>query len=126
LGTTLNNIAIIYDDESDYKLALSNYKESLEIFQILVNMSPNAYGGELCRSLSNLSAFYLQSTPNREISIDYAIKTLAAFFSINERTSDMLESYIRAFSVLQLWELNDEEIKQLIAEKMKEAEEDKS
>jgi hypothetical protein len=68
-------------------------------------------------NLGNLAVFYQVKNPQREKSVACAAEALSILMPHTENIPSTQESFTRALNVLRNWNLSNEEIRRLIAEK---------
>ena len=119
---TLNNLAILHKDQNRYDEALSEYEEALEIRESLAEKNPMVYKVDIAQTNYNLAILYRDNLPDRDKSISCVLTTIAILLEISDvviYTKKYLEASI---NILKNWNLSDEEIERMIAERMKENE----
>jgi len=126
VGALLNNLAKLHQSQNKYEKALKEYEEALKIYRNLYEQMPNVYVPYLAGVSKNLAAFYQESLPEREKSLEYVTEAIILLRPIVEAVP-FTQAYMQgALTVLKRWNLSDEEIEQLIDEKMKETGENQS
>lgn len=120
VATTLNNLAILHADKQEFEDALQKFEESTEIYRELIIRNFQTYFPYFAGNLGNLSLFYQREIPQREKSIGYAIEAMLILLPYIEKVPFTQRYMQTAMSVLRNWDLSDEEISQMIEEKMKE------
>jgi tetratricopeptide (TPR) repeat protein len=126
VAMTLNNLAVLHKNQNNNDEALKEYEEALQIRYSFAESNPQVYKIDIAQSNYNLAILYQDKLPNREKSIQYVLETIVILLEIADVVI-YIQKYLEfAMNILRGWNLNDEEIEQLIAEKMKEAEENKS
>jgi tetratricopeptide (TPR) repeat protein len=121
VAITMCNLANVYKKQNKYKEALKKYREALKISIKLANSNTRTYQIEVAAIKYNLAIFYLESLPNREKSIMYAIETIIILLKIADIIIYTQQYLGSALNILYMWNLSEEEIQRLIDEKMKEA-----
>jgi len=74
----LNNLANLHSNKNEFDKAAAEYEEALKIRSELAQANPQTYLPYVATTALNLSIFYLQSRPNKELSLQYAAETLRA------------------------------------------------
>ena len=114
---TLNNLAVLHRAKNELAQAEAEYIEALAIYRKLAAVNPAAYLPDVAMTLINVAIYHVQSAPNRERSIRYALEALTILLPIVEDvpyTQNYLQS---AMWVLQQgWDLSEEDIQQRLAE----------
>lgn len=117
----LNNFAGLHYVNDEFEEVLLKSEESIKIYRELAMTNFQANFPFLARSLQNLALFYQKKIQQREKSIAYAIEAIVILLPYVEEVPFTQEYFVKAWKVLQDWNLSDEEIQQLIEkEKMKE------
>lgn len=120
IATLLNNLATCHFKTKEIELIMKYFEESNQIYFELIEKNVQVYSPFLARNLGNLSLFYQDYIPQREKSIDYAIQSVNILLAYEEIVPFAQPFFQTAMAVLEHWNLTDEEIEQLIAEKMDE------
>ena len=76
VAMTLNNLANLHYAKNEFAAALEKYEEALQIYSALAKENPAAYLPDVAMTVINLSIFYLQSLPDEEKSIAFAVETI--------------------------------------------------
>ncbi len=114
---TLNNLAVLHGAKNELAEAEAEYAEALDIKRKLAAVNPSAYLPDVAMTLINLAIYHLQSTPNRELSIKYAIEAVTILLPIVEAVPYTQNYLKQAVWVLQQgWSLSQDEIAQMLAE----------
>ncbi len=98
--------------------ALSAYEEALKIRTKSAINNPAIYLPEASCTLSNLASFYAEALPDREKSIEYAMKTIVMLIPIYESVPFTRRYLQIAMRVLKKWGLTIDEINQLVEKRM--------
>lgn len=122
VAVALNNLALCYEEQDEYEKATKEYEESLKICRTLYELVPHVYAPYLATALSNIARCYQLRISYREKSIECAVETAVIFAPIVGKVPHWERSFQNAIEVLKDWGLNEEEIEELIAQKMKESE----
>jgi len=83
----LNNLAILHYNTGDFKMALEEYTEALEIYSKLSKDNPQAYNPYVALTLNNLAILYISDIPNKELSLKYANMALDILSKCNDTPS---------------------------------------
>jgi tetratricopeptide (TPR) repeat protein len=114
----LNNLGLMYGDTKDYTKALKSFEEAIKIQYYLVKLNPETYCPDLAGSLINISLFYQNIIKKPTESIKYAIEALVILLPTVEEVPFIQDYYVSALAILNECGISDEEIQQLIDEKM--------
>ncbi|HKQ04141.1 MAG TPA: tetratricopeptide repeat protein [Blastocatellia bacterium] len=115
VATSLHNLGRLHHIQKKYKESIEAYETALEIRMKLAEYNPMVYIPEGACTLSNLAYIYTQ-VPDKEKSIEYALKTLLVLLPIYEQVP-FTQGYMRnALNVLNGWGLSHDEIDQMLAE----------
>ncbi|MCD9187295.1 MAG: tetratricopeptide repeat protein [Pyrinomonadaceae bacterium] len=118
VATTLNNLAIWFAEQKEFDKASAKFEESTNIYRELAINNFQSYFPFLARNLKNLALFYQDFIPEREVSIEYAIQVIIILLPYVENVPFTQEYFQGALNVLRNWNLSNEEISQMIAERM--------
>lgn len=115
---TLNNLAVLHSDKNELATAEAEYVEALEIRRKLAAVNPAAYLPNVAMTLINIAIYHVQSAPDRDRSINYALEALTILLPIIEEVP-YTQNYLKsAMWVLQQgWDLSEEEIQQRLMER---------
>lgn len=117
----LNNFAGLHYDRDEFEEVLQKSEESTKIYRELAITNFQANFPFLARGLQNLALFYQKKIQQRDKSIAYAIEAMRILLPDKvEKVPFTQEFFVKAWKVLQDWNLSEEEIQQLLDEKMKE------
>jgi len=119
---TLNNLAVLHKAQNRYDEALNEYEEALTIRRKLAETNPNTFLPDVAQTLINLSIYFQDCVIEREKSLEYVLEALLIVLPIVETVPYTQRYKDVAIAVLRDWDLSDEEIEQMIAERMKENE----
>ena len=114
---TLNNLANLHRAKNELTKAEAEYVEALAIRRELAAVNPAAYLPDVAMTLINVAIYHVQSAPNRERSIRYALEALTILLPIVEDvpyTQNYLQSAMRVLQ--QGWDLSAEDIQQMLME----------
>jgi len=116
---TLNNLAVLHKDQNNYDEALKEFEEALQIYRQLAETNPHAYLPKVAMTLINISVYYQDAISHREKSLECVLEALLIILPIVEKVPFTQRYKQSAMYVLRDWNLSDEEISQMIGEKMK-------
>lgn len=122
VAITLNNFAGLHLAKNELPETIEKATKSTNIYRELAINNFQTYFPDLARNLSNLAFFYQDFVPQRDVSIEYAIETIIILSPYVEKVPFSQENFEKAINVLRKWNLSNEEIERMIAEKMKENE----
>jgi len=122
VATTLNNLANLHSDQNQYDEALSEYEEPLAIYRKLAETNPNTFLPKVAMTLINLSIYFEESVIERGKSIEYVMEAILIVLPIVEKVPYTQRYKDVAMDILRDWNLSDDEIDRMIAERMKENE----
>ena len=115
VALTLNNLAVLHRAKNELTKAEAEYVEALAIRRELAAVNPAAYLPDVAMTLINVAIYHVQSAPNRERSIRYALEALTILLPIVEDvpyTQNYLQSAMRVLQ--QGWDLSAEDIQQML------------
>ncbi len=117
LALTLGNLANFHRTKKELRLALEEFSEALAIYRKLLEVSPTAYWPSYGGTLANIAIYYFEAVPNRELSIDYAIRAIKILHPIVESVPYAQNDLRMAISILQQgWGLSVEDIERMLSE----------
>lgn len=123
IARTLNNLANFYSDQNRCEEAIENYEEALKIYAELIKMDSDEYLSNFAVIQINISKLYQEIVKQPQKSIDYAVNAIKILLPLAEkiRLTRKYQDYLEiSVTILKNWDLSNEEIKQLIAEKTNE------
>ena len=105
-----SKIADLHLNKEEFQQAIEKYHNALTLYKMLVSESPENYLQNLIENLVKVSAFYLQSIPDKEQSISFAMDALkiASNFQTNTTIMEYAET---AMQILIENDLTIDEIK---------------
>ncbi|HEX8197002.1 MAG TPA: tetratricopeptide repeat protein [Pyrinomonadaceae bacterium] len=114
----LNNLANLHWNLNENEKALEEFEEALGIYRKLAETNPQSYLPDVAMTSINLAIYYQSDVPDREKSIEYAILTVCIISPIVKAVPYTQRYLQAALKVLQKWGLSEEEIEQLVNDKM--------
>ncbi len=91
--------------------AIKQYEEALRIYRKLAEENPRTYLPDVAMTLTNLAIFYIKAMPDKEKSIDMAMKAVEILLPVYEQVP-YLENYLK--TALQVLEANGVDINDLL------------
>jgi len=119
VATTLNNLANLHQVQNRYDEALRKFEEALAIRRRLAETNPHTYLPDVAMTLINLSIYFQECVIEREKSLEFVMEAMLIVLPIVEKVPYTQKYKETAMAVLRDWDLGDEEISQMIAERIK-------
>lgn len=119
VAVTLNSLANLHKAQNRYEDALKEYEEALTIRRNLAKTNPHTYLPFVAMTLNNLAIYYQQVNIQREKSLEFVMEAILIVLPIVERVPFTQKIKDTAMAILRNWGLSDEEISQMIAERVK-------
>ncbi|MBX7172034.1 MAG: tetratricopeptide repeat protein [Pyrinomonadaceae bacterium] len=116
VAMTLNNFAGLHFNKKEFNLVLEKAEESTKIYKELSITNFQTYFPYLAGNYSNLSTFYQKSIPQKEKSIEYAMRSIKILLPYLEKVPFAQQYINNAIAILVGWGLNGEQIEKLIRE----------
>jgi Tfp pilus assembly protein PilF/regulator of replication initiation timing len=111
---TLDSLGSSHCAKNELAQAKEEYLEALEIRRQLAAVDPAVNLPDVAMTLINIACYYLQFSPNRERSLNYALEAVRILLPIVEN-APYTQMYLQnAVGVLQAWGLSLEEINRLL------------
>lgn len=102
VATTLNNLANLHSDNTEYEKASEEYEEALKIYRNLVKENPKAYLHYMANTLNNLAILYQDDIPNKILSLKYANEAIEVIGKCNN-TPFVRKLLERAKRIIEIW-----------------------
>ncbi|GJL73402.1 MAG: hypothetical protein NMNS01_26010 [Nitrosomonas sp.] len=106
VAMTLNNLANLQSDKNEFPAAEAAYQEALEIRRRLAETNPQTYLPYVMMTAVNMSIFYLQSVPDREMSLAHAKEALVAGLPFVALIPGVQKDLSKALQVAEEWKLD--------------------
>ena len=114
VAAALNNLANVHREKNELTSAEAEYTTALDIRRKLATLNPFAYLPHLVNTLANLALYHLQSAPDRDRSVNYAIEAVTILQPMVEAVPYTQEYMQSAMTVLHRWGLSEQEIQQML------------
>jgi tetratricopeptide (TPR) repeat protein len=114
VAMTLNNLAVLHKATQQLSLAEEEYREALDIRRTLAERNPPAFQLDFATTLINFSIFHIQSLPDNEKSLDYALQAFLNALPYHDEVP--LAQKICQMSI-QIWQHWGEDLQKYLQEK---------
>ena len=94
IATTLNNLAVLYDDTQRFDKAEEYYLRALEIRERLAKAHPEAYEADVAMTLNNLAVLY-KNTQRFDKAEEYYMRALEIYERLFSQWPDLYASDVQ-------------------------------